>query len=176
MRDGRYVETSTVGQESGVALLDAVTGEAVQSRVFAQIGGGAIRLDAVALRRRLAHSPVLLGLFMRHARANGLQSEQNVACNATHDIEQRLAKWLLMTADRVGSDRFMLTQDYMAVMTGSQRTTVSAAATRLKAARMVAYTRGQVTILDRAGLSARACECYAHVRGLFENLRVVGDS
>jgi CRP-like cAMP-binding protein len=171
MADGRCVETATIGHESAVAMLDAATGDSVRSRIFTQVPGAAIRLSAAVFRDRLVESPGFLKLALRHARANGLQSEQHVACNMLHDLDRRLAKWLLMTADRVGGDRFMLTQDYMAVMTGAQRTTVSATAARLKTAGLVAYTRGQVTILDRPGLEHRACECYGEIRSLFDGLR-----
>jgi len=171
MKDGRSVETGTVGYESVVALLDAVTEESVRSRIFAQVGGVGLRLPAAALRHRLRESPALLQLFLQHARANGLQAEQHVACNVLHQIDARLAKWLLMTADRVGGQSFMLTQDYMAVMTGSQRTTISAAAAALKAEGLIAYSRGNVTILDRRALTERACECYGEVREQFDGLR-----
>lgn len=171
MKDGRCVETSTIGHESAVAMLDAATGDTVKSRIFAQVPGAAMRLPAQVFRDRLVQSSGFLNLALRHARANVLQSEHHVACNMLHDLDRRLAKWLLMTADRVGGDRFMLTQDYMAVMTGAQRTTVSATAARLKTAGLVAYTRGQVTILDRAGLERRACECYGEIRALFDGLR-----
>ncbi|MDQ0466594.1 CRP-like cAMP-binding protein [Caulobacter ginsengisoli] len=174
MEDGRCVETATIGHESGVAMLDAAIDEPVKSRVFTQITGSAIRLPASVFRERLTQSPNFLRLALRHARANARQTEQHVACNMLHDLDRRLAKWLLMTADRVGGDRFMLTQDYMAVMTGAQRTTVSATAARLKTAGLVAYTRGQVNILDRAGLERRACECYGEIRTLFDGLRPSG--
>lgn len=171
MEDGRSVETSTVGCESAVALLDAATEEEVRSRVYAQVPGTAHKLPAAALRHRLRESPRLQRLFLRHVRANALQAEQHVACNVLHQIDARLAKWLLMTADRVGSSSYMLTQDYMAVMTGSQRTTISASAATLKAAGLITYSRGNLTILHRDGLRKRACECYAGTREQFDDLR-----
>lgn len=173
MRDGRSVETSTIGCESAVALLDAATDHVVRSRIFSQVGGVGLRLPAAVLRHRLRESPRLLQLFLLHVRANGLQAERNTACNVLHPIDSRLARWLLMTSDRVGGDSFMLTQDYMAVMTGSQRTTISASAATLKAAGLVSYSRGNVTIRDRAALTARACECYAEVRDEFDGLRLL---
>lgn len=171
LSDGKSVETSTIGRESVVALLDALAQQPSRSRVFAQIGGGAMRLPASAFRARLLESPDLLLLTHRHLRAASLQAEQGVACNATHGAEERLARWLLMTQDRVGSASFLLTQDYMAVMAGVQRTTVSTLAHQLKKAGVLHYSRGNITIRDRDALIGRACECYAVVGGQFEALR-----
>jgi len=173
MSDGRCVETATIGYESGVGLLDAATRDIARSRIFAQVAGSALRLPADVLRNRLRESPLLSQLLLRHVRANALQAEQCAACNVLHDIEARLAKWLLMTADRTGSSNFALTQDYMAVMTGTQRSTISTTAGALKRSGLVSYTRGQVTILDRAGLTRRACECYAEAREQFDGLRIL---
>lgn len=174
MSDGRCVETATIGYESGVGLLDAAAGDIMRSRIFAQVAGSALRLPSAVLRNRLRESPRLMRLLLRHVRANALQAELGAACNILHAIDARLAKWLLMTADRTGSSSFMLTQDYMAVMTGTQRSTISTTASVLKRDGLVAYTRGQVTILDRAGLTRRACECYGEAREQFDALRTRG--
>lgn len=171
MKDGRCVETSTIGCESGVGLLDAVLNETVRSRTFTQIAGSAFRLPASVLRRRVEESPAVLDLLLRHVRANSFQAELGAACNVLHTTEERLAKWLLMTADRTGGANFTLTQDYMAVMAGTQRSTISTTATALKRDDLIRYARGQMTILDRPGLAHRACECYQQARGHFEDLR-----
>lgn len=171
MQDGRCVETSTIGCESGVGLLDAAVNESVRSRTFTQIAGGAFRLPSAVLRRRMEEDPAVLHLLLRHVRANSFQAELGAACNVLHPIEARLAKWLLMTADRTGGANFLLTQDYMAVMAGTQRSTISTTATALKRDGLVRYARGQVSILDRPGLTRRACECYLEARGHFESLR-----
>ena len=170
LSDGKAVETATVGRESVVSLIDAATGCPSRSRVFAQIGGTAMRVAASTFRARLAQSPDLLELTLLHARATSLQSEQGVACNATHAGQGRLARWLLMTQDRVGLDSFLLTQEYMAVMTGVQRSTVSALASALKKAGVIDYSRGRLTILDRPALIRHACECYAVIGRQFEAL------
>lgn len=171
MKDGRCVETSTIGCESGVGLLDAMINEKVHSRTFTQIAGSAFRLPSVILRRRVEESPNVLKLLLQHIRANSYQAELSAACNVLHTIDQRLAKWLLMTADRTGNANFMLTQDYMAVMAGTQRSTISTAAAALKRVGIVRYARGQVSILDRPGLTRRACECYNEARDQFDDLR-----
>lgn len=171
MGDGRAVETATIGRESALALLDAVLSVPVRSRMFAQVGGSAMTMPAAAFRARLADSPSLLRLTLRHARASAIQAELGVACNVAHSTSGRLARWLLMTQDRTGGDTFPLTQDYMAVMTGVQRTTVSLAAAAFKQDGVINYVRGQLTVLDRPALVARACDCYPVVEAQFEALR-----
>ncbi len=171
LADGRTVESASVGRESAVGLLEAITNRPATVRASAQIGGSAMRLPAALYRSRMLQSPTLAQLTLLHVRANAVQAEQGVACNAAHDVPARLARWLLMTQDRVGSTSFPLTQDYMAVMTGVQRSTVSLAASALKKRKLIAYSRGQVTILDRSGLQRQACECYAIIGSQFESLR-----
>lgn len=173
MSDGRSVETGTIGCESGAVLLETASEDIVRSRILAQVAGTGLRLPARALRDQLLNNPRLRLLLLRHIRANMLQAEQNAACNVLHHIEARLAKWLLMTGDRTGGQSFQLTQDYMAVMAGAQRTTISAAAAQFKAEGLINYSRGQVTILDRPGLGRRACECYAEIRHGFDGLRLL---
>jgi CRP-like cAMP-binding protein len=175
LTDGKVVETTTVGRESAPGLLDAVTDRPTMSRIFVQVNGAALTLPSAVYRRRLRASPDLVEVTLRHARALAQQAELGVACNLAHSAEGRLARWLLMTQDRVGSDLLPLTQDYLAVMTGVQRSTVSLMAAPLKKAKIIDYSRGQVTILDRAALEARACECYALSEGQFEELRISED-
>jgi CRP-like cAMP-binding protein len=172
LSDGKAVETSTVGRESVVAMIDAITSQPSRSRVFAQIAGSAMRLPAAAFRSALGGSPDLLKLVWLHTRALSLQAEQGVACNASHGVQGRLARWLLMTQDRVGANAFPLTQEYMAVMTGVQRSTVSTMAAALKRAGVIDYSRGRLAVLDRGALLRHACECYAVVGEQFEDLRI----
>jgi CRP-like cAMP-binding protein len=171
MEDGKAVETSTVGRESGVGLLDALTQQPVRTRIFCQIAGSATRLPTGVFRRRVAESPALLNLILRHVRATAIQSEQGVACNISHEVQGRLARWLLMTQDRVGAAKFPLTQEYMAVMTGVQRSTVSVMAGALKKAGVIDYVRGQVVVRDREALIRHACECYTVVSEEFQALQ-----
>jgi CRP-like cAMP-binding protein len=175
LSDGKAVETSTVGRESVVSMIDAITARPSRSRVFAQVGGSAMRMSAVKFRAQLTESPDLLALVLLHARASALQAEQGVACNATHDVQSRLSRWLLMTQDRVGTNTFPLTQEYMAVMTGVQRSTVSTMAGALKRAGVIDYSRGQLTIANREALLRQACECYQVVGDQFEELRSDAD-
>jgi len=176
LADGRSVESTTVGRESAAGLMEAVTHRPATARAFAQIGGGAIRAPAALYRARMLQSPTLAQLTLLHVRANSVQAEQGVACNAAHDVPARLSRWLLMTQDRVGAKTFPLTQDYMAVMTGVQRSTGSLAASGLKKRGVIDYSRGLVSIMDRAALQRQACECYGIIGSQFEELRaVVGD-
>jgi CRP-like cAMP-binding protein len=170
MENGSAVETSSVGYESATPLLLALSKMPATSRVFAQIGGAAIRLPASVLRDRADASPELRRLLLRHAGVIGHQAEQGVACNALHHAASRLARWLLMTQDRTGNRVLPLTQEYMAIMTGVQRTTISAVANELRAAGLIRFTRGNLEVLDRGGLEAAACECYAVVRDEFRAL------
>lgn len=171
MSDGKAVESSTVGRESCAGLLDGMTQEPCASRIFVQVSGSAKRMPTAVYRSRMEVSPVLLRLTLLHARANALQSEQGVACNIAHDVQGRLARWLLTTQDRVGAKTFPLTQEYMAVMTGVQRSTVSVMAGQLKKAKIIGYTRGVITVLDRPQLEERACECYSVLWKQFIRLR-----
>jgi CRP-like cAMP-binding protein len=173
LADGRTVESASVGRESAVGLLEGVALQPATSRAFAQVPGSAMRLPAALYRARLAESQPLLQLTLLHARANTVQAEQGLACNTAHDVPARLARWLLMTQDRVGSRSFPLTQDYMAIMTGVQRSTVSLAASALKQRNLIDYSRGQVTILDRPALLRQACECYGIIDNQFESLRAL---
>jgi CRP-like cAMP-binding protein len=170
MRDGRSVETATIGFESAVGLLPALSQEPAPSKIFAQIGGAAIGLPARALRERVESSPALMSLVLRFVQSNTSQAEQSVACNALHDVDARLARWLLLTDDRIGNDLVPLTQQYLSVMVGVQRTTVSAAAAELKAAGLIRYVRGRIEIIDRKGLERHACECYAVSHEAFDRL------
>ena len=171
MRDGKTLEIATVGRESAASLLDVMSGAASGTRLFVQIAGAGLSLPAAAFRARLQESPALMQLALAHVRATVRQAETGVACNLAHTTDNRLARWLLMTQDRVGSEIFPLTQDLMAIMTGAQRSTISQLASSLKIAGVIDYARGQVTVVDRARLIEHACECYDTVNEVFEDLR-----
>lgn len=167
MDDGRYAESSTIGREGCAGLLDAIGGADCYHRIFAQVAGSAIRLPARVFREQVDRSPVFARLLFRHAQADFIQTQQFVACNVLHTAEQRLARWLLMTADRVGANAFWLTQDYMAIMTGVQRSTISALASEFKQRGLIRYSRGALEILDRQALKTVACECAGVAHEIF---------
>ncbi len=161
MKDGRTVESDTVGCESVVGVLNALGAPSALNRTFVQIAGDALVLDAATLKRRAQAESAVMNLLIRFTQANLAQAHQSVACNALHPVHARLCRWLLLSHDRTGADIVPLTQDYLATMLGVQRTTVTQAMTVLKTAGCVDYRRGKIHIADRAGLEALACECYA---------------
>jgi CRP-like cAMP-binding protein len=170
MANGDRVESSTIGRESATGLLNALSGEPASSMIMAQISGSAMKMPAKSLRELALSSPRLMALVAQHIQANVAQIEQSVACNAVHHVDARLARWLLQTGDRVGSLVVPLTQEYLAVMLGVQRTTVSGSAAALRDAGLIRYSRGRVEVLDRPGLERKACECYGVCRRIFEDL------
>jgi CRP-like cAMP-binding protein len=172
MIDGRTVECDTVGYESAVGVLATLGSTIAVSRTFVQIAGEAIRISAARLRQRAEQSSALRQLLIRHAYANLAQAHQSAACNALHELEQRLCKWLLMSQDRAASPDVRLTQQFLATMLGVQRTTVTEALRDLATKGLIRRGRGAIHILDRARLETLVCECYEAVQ---DNLqRVVG--
>ena len=174
MGDGTCVECATVGFESAVGLLPALSGGCSSNRTFVQLAGSGISIPAEALRRRAAESPALVDLLLRFAQVVIAQEEQSVACNALHASEPRLARWILQNQDRLNMKVLPLTQDYLAIMLGVQRTTVSAAASQLRDEGLIRYSRGQLEILDRPRLEGRSCECYDAVKRV--HARLLGPS
>jgi CRP-like cAMP-binding protein len=160
LADGRAFETASVGFEGVAGLLPALTDISPTTSMFVQIGGGAIRLPAEDLRQRACESPALMKLALRHAQINAAQAEQTIACNGAHALPERLARWLLICGDRVDGATMPLTQDYLGVMTGALRSSVSLTASAFKRDGLIAYSRGRLEILDRPGLERRVCECY----------------
>ena len=160
MQDGRAVEAATVGNEGVVGVITALAAVPAHARTFAQIGGSIFRLPAAHLREMVAESPQLLKVLLVHVHQSIAQSEQSVACNALHSARERLARWLLLSQDRVGSAEIKLTQDYLAVMLGVQRTTVSSLAQEFKQCGAIRYSRGRILIIDRPALEDATCECY----------------
>lgn len=170
MADGAEVECATVGYEGAVGVLPALSGATSTSRAYVQLPGSGISVSAAALRDRAARSPALLELLLRSAQTLIAQEEQSVACNALHDVEARLSRWLLICHDRLNTPVMPITQEYLAIMLGLQRTTVSAAAGVLRGEGLIRYTRGQLEILDRDALKARSCECYGAVLRMSDQL------
>jgi CRP-like cAMP-binding protein len=170
MDDEAAVEVATIGRE-GMAGLPVFLG-AVSSpnTVVAQVPGTLLRMTSENLREVLMGDGVLHRQLHRYIQATMVQLSQNVACNRLHTTEERAARWLLMTADRVGGLRFPLTQEFLAQMLGVRRATVSLTAGLLHNAGLISYRRGIITITDRAGLEEAACDCYAIVRQEFDQL------
>jgi CRP-like cAMP-binding protein len=161
MRDGRQVESRTIGRESGFGLLNALGSDLSFESVIVQVAGAAFTLPRNRLADAASRSPTLLRQIVRHAQATIVQAAQSTACNALHDVRQRLCRWLLLTQDRLGRDQLALTQEHLSIMLGVQRTTVTAIASQMQRDGIITYSRGKLTVLDRAALLAGACECYA---------------
>jgi CRP-like cAMP-binding protein len=170
MVDGRSVESDTVGYESVVGVLNALGSCVAVNRTFTQIPGSVVRLSASSLRHQAGRSAELRKLLMRHAQANLAQAHQSVACNALHELNQRLCRWLLMSQDRTAEDGVQLTQQYLAAMLGVQRTTVTEALGELADAGLIRQGRGRIDILDRPRMLGESCECYETVRANLEQL------
>ena len=170
MRDGSTVETGTIGNE-GLAglptLMDSVSSE---TRVFGQVPGAAQRAPASVVADFVERERELRRLVNRYAQAFLTQVAQGAACNRKHALEQRCARWLLLTQDRVGGDTFELTQHFLSQMLGVRRAGVSEAASALQARGLIEYSRGRITILDRLGMEAAACVCYAIIQGEFARM------
>ena len=170
LRDGGTVEIGTSGRE-GMAGLPVFLGEdAGTMRAFAQIPGTAIRIEAAAFARLASRSGAFHALLLRYTQAFLTQVAQTAACNGAHLVEQRCARWLLMTHDRVDGDEFPLTHEFLAFMLGVRRAGVTLAMGGLQDAQLVRYVRGRVTVADRAGLERASCECYAVVRAQYERV------
>jgi CRP-like cAMP-binding protein len=162
------VETGTVGRE-GVAGIGAFLGMPIATgRALCQVPGDGIRLRVEALNAELSRGGSLGPILLRYTNAMMAMLAQGAACNRAHALEQRMCRWLLMTRDRVDSDDFPLTQEFIAQMLGVRRPTVSLAGATLQRAGLIKYSRGRITILDRPGLEEASCECYALVHRQFE--------
>jgi CRP-like cAMP-binding protein len=158
--DGRTVEVGEVGREGFSGVQAAVGINKNQVREIVQIAGEGFRVKIAALKSVLQSTPELERTLTRYGVVQGMQFAQTAACNRLHNIEQRLARWLLITQDRVGSSTLAITHDFLATMLGTDRPTVSLAARVLQAEKIIKYTRGAVQILSRAKLKERTCECY----------------
>jgi CRP-like cAMP-binding protein len=178
MLSGATAESAVVGCEGAVGLIEAAGSAIFLSRALVQADLEARRVSARRYREALDGSATLRRAVADHAELNMAESRQSIACIAHHQADRRLARWLLECHDRANSgDQLPLTQEFLAAMLGLQRTTVTAIARQLRDEGLIAYRRGQVTILDRAGLERKCCECYAtnqHFRSIIERPRSNG--
>src|SRR4249920_3845703 len=160
MANGQAAEVGTIGNEGVVGLPIVFGDDRAPTSVYVQVPGAGLSMKAAAFKRELARSASMRAVMLRYAHAFFNQVAQSAACNHFHSLQQRCCRWLLMTHDRMQSDQFLLTQEFLAMMLGVQRTGVTAAAGGLQRAGLIRYKRGNVTILNRRGLQARSCECY----------------
>lgn len=160
MDDGKSVEVGLAGREGFVGLPMIAGFRTSASRVVTQAEGTAFRIDADDMRKALRACPQLNLLLLRYSQEAAMEVSQIAACNRLHEVEERLARWLLMTHDRVGLDILPLTQEFLSQMLGTRRASVSVAAGVLQKAGLIRHGRGQVSIVDRKGLEEASCECY----------------
>jgi CRP-like cAMP-binding protein len=173
MRNGDAAEVGTIGNEGMVGLPLVFGDDRAPTSVYVQVPGSGLRMKATLFNKELARSASMQAVMLHYAHAFFNQVAQSAACNQFHSLEQRCCRWLLMTRDRMPSDEFLLTQEFLAMMLGVQRTGVSAAAGALQRAGLIRYKRGNVTIIDRRGLKHRSCECYGASKREFD--RLLGD-
>jgi CRP-like cAMP-binding protein len=140
-------------------------------RALVQGGGRALRMPAAPFRIEFDRNEPLRQALFRYTYALMAQISQTAACNRFHEAEARLARWLLMTRERVGSDEFRLTHEFLAHMLGLRREGVTEAATALKRRGLIDYRRGRIQILDAKGLKASACSCYQVIRAVYERIQ-----
>jgi len=173
LANGDAAEVGTIGNEGVVGLSLVLANDRAPTSVYMQVPGAGLRMTATLFKEELARSASMQTVMLRYANTFFNQIAQSAACNQFHSLEQRCCRWLLMTHDRMHSDEFLLTQEFLAMMLGVQRTGVSAAAGALQRAGLIRYKRGHVTIADRRGLIQRSCECYVVSKMQFD--RLLGD-
>ncbi len=164
MRNGSAVETATVGREGAVGALAGLGSRNASSRAVVQLEGKGLRISSWRLAAAVNQSTVIKSLLVRYNDALMAMVNQSAGCNASHQVEGRLCRWLLQTRDRSDSDIIPLTQEFLSQMLGVRRTTVTLIARELQGRGLIEYRRGRIKILDRGGLEECACECYATIR------------
>jgi CRP-like cAMP-binding protein len=160
MKDGKTAEAGIVGNEGFTGTPAAVGLSRSPLQAIVQITGDGFRVEVTALQNTLESTPHLQLMLSRYAVVQGMQVAQTAACNRLHDIKQRLARWLLMTQDRVDSESLPITHDFLATMLGTDRPSVTLAAGVLQKKKLIEYSRAAVKIVNRKKLEGFACECY----------------
>jgi CRP-like cAMP-binding protein len=174
LESGASAESAGVGNEGVVGVSLFTGGNTMSSSAVVQTAGHAFRIASGALKQEFDRHGVLQALLLRYTQALITQMSQTAVCNRHHELEQQLCRWLLVTLDRVPSGEFVITQELVASMLGVRREGVTEAAGRLQHAGLIRNRRGHISVLDRVGLEARACECYAAVKK--ELVRLLSDA
>lgn len=169
-REGKFIEAGLVGREGAVGLQIAFGQRHLFARAVVQITGGFYKIPAEPLRRAVETSEEAKALVCRYIEARLAEAHQLGACNAIHNGAARLARWLLHSADRTGSEQLALTQELLSEMLGLRRTTVTLLAQHLQDRGIIKYSRGKISILEREALQSCACECYRVIRELYGQL------
>ena len=162
--DGSQVEVGMFGYESVIGISALMGTKLSLNRIYTQIAGRGYRCGIERAHEEFTRGEIFQRLALRYVQAQLLQAMQSAGCNALHSFEQRLSRWLLISADRANTDQFKMSQEYLSHMLGVTRPTVSVAAGHLKQEGLIGYTRGVISILNRAGLEHRSCECYQVIK------------
>ena len=169
MENGASAEIAVVGHEGIVGVSLFMGGESTPSRAVVQSAGKGFRLGAQQIQEHFKRAPVL-HLLLRYTQALITQMAQTAVCNRHHSLDQQLCRWLLLSLDRLSGSELVMTQELIANMLGVRREGVTESATKLQKAGLIKYARGRITVLDRAGLEQRSCECYAVVKKEYDRL------
>ena len=173
MESGASAETAGVGNEGLVGISLFMGGDTTPSSAVVQTAGHAYRLERRLLKQEFNRGGLLHRVLLRYTQALITQMNQTAACNRHHSVEQQLCRWLLLTLDRLPSNELVMTQDLVASMLGVRREGITEAAGNLQRAGLIRYRRGHISVLERPGLEAAVCECYAVVRK--ELVRLLSD-
>ncbi|KQW76700.1 MULTISPECIES: Crp/Fnr family transcriptional regulator [unclassified Methylibium] len=170
LENGASAEIAVVGREGIVGISLFMGGESTPSRAVVQSAGQGFRLQADLMMQEFNRAGPVLHLLLRYTQALITQMAQTAVCNRHHSLDQQLCRWLLLSLDRLRSNELVITQELIASMLGVRREGVTEAAGHLQKAGLIRYRRGHITVLDRAGLEHRACECYAVVKNEYDRL------
>jgi CRP-like cAMP-binding protein len=170
MENGATAEIGVVGNDGLVGIALFMGGDTAPNRALVQSAGGGFKMSAMVLKEEFVLAGGFHNLLLRYTQALITQISQTAVCNRLHSVEQQLCRWLLLSHDRLPSDRLIMTHDLIANMLGVRREGVTHAAKRLQEAGYISYVRGDMTILDRKGLEGKTCECYQVVRNEYDRL------
>ena len=170
MSDGIGAEVGVIGREGLVEAIHLLGPATAPTTAFIQVEASALRMPFAELHELFVAHSAISQRILECVQGQGFILSQLAACHGLHEIEERLARWLLMVRDRLGSDRFDLTQEFLAEMLGARRTSVTLAAGMLQRSGLIKYSRGHIQVLDGEGLENAACECYPIVRNLVSGL------
>jgi CRP-like cAMP-binding protein len=170
MEDGASAEIAVVGNEGIVGVSLFMGGETTPSRAVVQSAGQGYRLSAERMKTEFNLAGPVLHLLLRYTQALLTQMAQTAVCNRHHSLDQQLCRWLLLSLDRLQGNELVMTQELIANMLGVRREGVTEGALKLQRAGLIRYSRGHITVLDRAGLESRSCECYAVVKKEYDRL------
>jgi CRP-like cAMP-binding protein len=170
MENGASAEIAVVGNEGLVGVALFMGGESTPSRAVVQSAGHGFRLKAQWMKDEFNRAGPVLHLLLRYTQALITQMSQTAVCNRHHSLDQQLCRWLLLSLDRLQGNELVMTQELISNMLGVRREGVTEAANKLQQAGLISYARGRITVLDRAGLEKRTCECYAVVKHEYDRL------